>query len=65
MPEPVTPPPSTPGAPSRSWREIGADLVRPTRSQLVVAAVLLLCGLALTVQLAGADDQRYTTLRQD
>lgn len=47
------------------WRRIGRDLVRPSRSQLVVAAILLLLGFAVTLQLSGNRDQRYTTLRQD
>lgn len=47
------------------WQRIARDIVRPSRSQLVVALILLLSGLAVTVQLAGNRDQRYTTLRQD
>ncbi|TBT85364.1 DUF881 domain-containing protein [Propioniciclava sinopodophylli] len=47
------------------WQRIARDIVRPSRSQLVVALILLLSGLAVTMQLAGNRDQRYTTLRQD
>lgn len=47
------------------WARIGRDLLRPSRSQLVVAVVLLLCGFALTMQLAGNREQRYSNLRQD
>lgn len=50
---------------SSTWARLGRDLVRPTRQQLVVALVLVLCGFALTWQLAGTRDQRYSTLRQD
>lgn len=48
-----------------TWREIGRDLLRPTRSQLAIAAILLFCGLALTMQLSTRAEQRYTNLRQD
>lgn len=51
--------------PPRTWREIGRDLVRPGRSQLIFGVILLLCGLAVTMQLAAQRDQRYTNLRQD
>lgn len=47
------------------WQRIARDIVRPSRSQLVIALILLLSGLAVTMQLAGNRDQRYTTLRQD
>ena len=52
-------------APQSVWRRMASDLVRPSRSQLLVAVILLLSGLAVTMQLAGPSDQRYTTLRQD
>lgn len=51
--------------PPRTWREIGRDLVRPGRSQLIFAVILLLCGLAVTMQVSTQRDQRYTNLRQD
>lgn len=51
-PEPVT------------WRQLGRDLVRPSRVQLAFGLILLICGLALTVQLRGNDERRYSTLRQ-
>ncbi len=54
-----------PEAPRGAWGRIRRDLVRPNRSQLLVAAVLLLFGFALTMQLSGHRDQRYTNLRQD
>lgn len=57
--------PEVPDRQDRTWAEIGRDLLRPSRSQLIVAVVLLLCGLAVTVQLSGIRDERYTTLRQD
>lgn len=57
--------PERPGPAPRGWREIASDLARPSRQQLVVGAVLALCGLAVTVQLAGSPEQRYSTLRQD
>ncbi len=61
--------PEAPGSGDRptddTWRRIGRDLVKPSRSQLVVAVILLLCGFAVTMQLSGNSDQRYTTLRQD
>lgn len=47
------------------WRRMASDLVRPSRSQLIVAVVLLTIGLAVTMQVTGQRDQRYTTLRQD
>lgn len=56
--------PEVPPEPS-VWQRIARDIVRPSRSQLVVALILLLSGLAVTMQLAGNRDQRYTTLRQD
>lgn len=61
MPEPKAPEPVEP----RTWREIGRDLIRPGRSQLLLAVILLLCGLGVTMQLTGQRDKRYSTLRQD
>lgn len=49
----------------RTWKEIGRDLVRPSRTQLIVGVILLLFGFALSTQLGGMRDQRYTNLRQD
>jgi uncharacterized protein YlxW (UPF0749 family) len=49
----------------RTWREIGADLIRPGRPQVVLAVILMLCGLAVTMQITAQHDQRYSTLRQD
>ena len=48
-----------------TWGRIRRDLLRPSRAQLVVALVLLLSGFALTMQLSGGRDERYTNLRQD
>ncbi len=67
MPEPrddAGAPPTEP-LPPRTWREIGRDLVRPGRSQLIFGVILLVCGLAVTMQLTSQRDQRYTNLRQD
>ena len=46
------------------WRELGRDLVRPSRVQVAFGLILAICGLALTMQLRGNDDLRYSTLRQ-
>ncbi len=62
MPEPE---PTPRRAEPSAWRRIASDLIKPSRSQLIVAVILLLCGLAVTMQLAGNRDQRYSTLRQD
>ncbi|WP_454227559.1 DUF881 domain-containing protein [Propioniciclava flava] len=61
---PVANPEPSPLEP-RTWREIGADLLRPGRSQVVLAVILLLCGLGVTMQITAQRDQRYSTLRQD
>lgn len=62
MPEPASPTPApAPGV----WARIRGDLLRPSRSQAIVGVVLLLSGFAVTWQLAGSEDERYTTLRQD
>lgn len=62
MPE-TTPAPRQPA--ESVWRRIQGDLFRPSRAQLIVAVVLLLSGFAVTLQLSGQRDQRYTNLRQD
>ncbi|MDO5534420.1 MAG: DUF881 domain-containing protein [Propionibacteriaceae bacterium] len=66
MPEPAR---SHTGAPPQDeasvWRRMGRDLTRPSRGQVVVGVILLLLGFGVTLQLAGGDDERYTTLRQD
>lgn len=47
------------------WRRIGRDLVRPSRSQLLVALVLFLVGLLVVTQLTGRDDQdTYSSMRR-
>ncbi len=48
-----------------AWKRVRRDLLRPTRAQLAVGAVLLVSGLGLSMQLSGAEEQRYSTLRQD
>lgn len=58
MPEP------TPEPRSRTWRELGRDLVRPSRAQLVLGVILLVCGLALTM-LQEDRDARYGNLRPE
>lgn len=55
--------PEVPG--DDTWARLRRDLLRPSRSQLVIALVLLLFGFAVTMQLSGGRDQRYTNLRQD
>ncbi|MDN5571641.1 MAG: DUF881 domain-containing protein [Propionibacteriaceae bacterium] len=66
-PQPAELPPEPPLQPPAqgpiTWRELGLSLVRPRRGHLVVGVVMLLCGLALTVQLR-TPAERYTTLRQ-
>lgn len=49
----------------RHPRQMLRDLIRPHRSQLLVACLLLLCGLALTVQVSGRDQEQYAGLRQE
>jgi len=63
MPEGPPTPPSR--VADNAWARIRRDLTRPSRSQLLVAVVLLLFGFALTMQLSGGRDERYTNLRQD
>ncbi|MFV0406541.1 MAG: DUF881 domain-containing protein [Propioniciclava sp.] len=59
MPEPA------PGPAPVTWREIGRDLLKPTRGQLIVGAILLVCGLALMMQLSEDTNERYSSLRQE
>lgn len=59
MPDPTPPPGPV------TWREMGRDLIRPTRGHLVIGLILLVCGLALTMQLQEDRDARYSTLRQE
>ncbi|MFV0450789.1 MAG: DUF881 domain-containing protein [Propioniciclava sp.] len=47
------------------WRELGRDLARPSRGQFIVAAILVVCGLALTMQLREDSEARYSSLRQE
>jgi uncharacterized protein YlxW (UPF0749 family) len=49
----------------RPLRSVAAMLLRPTRGHLLVAAILLLCAFAVTIQLrARAEQQDYSTLRR-
>ncbi len=59
MPEPESPRGTV------TWAELGRALVRPSRGQLILAVILLLCGLALTMQLREDQDERYSSLRQE
>lgn len=59
MPDP------TPDRGPVTWPELGRDLLRPSRGQLVLGAILLVCGLALTMQLREDNDARYSGLRQE
>lgn len=61
MPEPAGP--RAPGG--DVWGRIRQDLLKPSRMQLVIGVILLLVGFALTMQLSGGRDQRYSNLRQD
>lgn len=58
-------PEQSPSPPTRTWRELGRDLIRPSRGQLVLGVILLVCGLALTMQLQEDQDARYSNLRQE
>lgn len=52
-PEPIT------------WRELVRDFVRPGRAQVVFAAILLVCGLAVAMQVrAQTSEADYSTLRR-
>lgn len=52
-PEPIT------------WRELIRDFVRPGRAQVVFAAILLVCGLAVAMQVrAQTSEADYSTLRR-
>lgn len=55
----------TPPRPRRRLRELAGPFVRPTRGQLLVAVILLLCGLAVTVQFRTLGQQQdYSSLRR-
>jgi len=46
-------------------RELARALVRPSRTHLLVAVILLLCGLAITLQVrSGSAEQDYSSLRR-
>ncbi len=67
MPDPdAAAPPDTPPAPRPfTVRDLGRDLLRPSRSQFVLAVVLCLCALAVTIQVQSrATDDQYSTLRR-
>ena len=61
MPEPV----DSEETPRARFGRLGRALVRPTRVHLLVGAILLVCALAVTVQLrTKAEQQDYSTLRR-
>lgn len=46
-------------------KQVLTDFAKPSRTQLVVGVILLLCALAVTLQVrTSADDQDYSTLRR-
>lgn len=48
-----------------TFRQAVQDFLRPSRTQLVIGVILLLCGLAVTLQVrTSADGQDYSTLRR-
>ena len=47
-----------------TWRELGRDILKPGRGQLVIALILALVGFALTLLLRQPEETRYSTLRQ-
>ncbi|MEL4504352.1 DUF881 domain-containing protein [Luteococcus sp. H138] len=54
-----------PGRQASVWHRIGRDLLRPSRSQFLVAGVLCLSGLLVVTQLTGVDDQdTYSSMRR-
>ncbi|MBK9157918.1 MAG: DUF881 domain-containing protein [Propionibacteriaceae bacterium] len=70
MPEETLPIDPAPGEPVSSPsgdlpRRIWGAFIRPTRSHFLVAAVLLVCGLLVTLQVRGtAGDDTYSSLRR-
>lgn len=53
MPEPI------------GWRELVRDFVKPGRAQVIFAAILLICGLAVVMQVRSqASETDYSTLRR-
>ncbi len=63
MPEPrdsETPPPAPIG-----WRELLRDFVKPGRAQVIFAAILLVCGLGVAMQVRSQNSETdYSTLRR-
>lgn len=48
-----------------TWRELAADFVRPSRSQLMIGLILLLCGLAVVMTVRGRTaTEDYSSLRR-
>ena len=48
-----------------SWRELARDFVKPGRAQVIFAAILLICGLAVVMQVrAQTSETDYSTLRR-
>lgn len=59
MPEPQEPTPPV------DWRELVRDFVKPGRAQVVFAAILLVCGLAVAMQVrAQTSETDYSTVRR-
>ena len=62
MPEPQQQP--TPREPV-DWRELVRDFVKPGRAQVIFAAILLICGLGVVMQVrTQASEADYSTLRR-
>ncbi|MFT4296263.1 MAG: DUF881 domain-containing protein [Micropruina sp.] len=65
-PEPDRPMPDEPASPAPiGWRELVRDFVKPGRAQVVFAAILLVCGLAVVMQVRSQSSETdYSTLRR-
>lgn len=65
MPEPLSPAGDTPPTDPIGWRELVHDFLKPSRGQLMTALVLLLCGLAVVMQVrTNAAERDYSALRR-
>lgn len=54
-----------PGTGPVTWREMGRDFLKPNRAQLVLAAILLVCGFAVVVQVQSRGvEADYANLRR-
>lgn len=48
-----------------TWRQIRRDFLKPSRSQLIIAVVLMLCAYAMVTQVRSqAADETYSSLRR-